>query len=149
MARRRIPGPAGADFQLQRTEGQHTLFENEISMPSTNLNSLLSSLALSNKASSIGSVHDGVTDLRIPHLVALIEDYRVYCDGSWILELVDSSGYISGFVSARNVKQVGGLFCRGASVSIFVNKCPFYRTLNIHPRCVRAIVPPESPREIS
>ena len=65
---RRIPGPAGADSHFQRNEGQHTS-ENDISMvavtnlcrlvlfniyfklyqPSMNLNSLLSSLALSNE----------------------------------------------------------------------------------------------------
>ena len=89
-------------------------------------------------AVSIGSVHDGESDLRIPQLVAVVEDYRIYCDGSWILELAvglrspilcsafvqsvisykwqDSTGFISGFVSARDAKQVSGLFCRGASI---------------------------------
>lgn len=114
---------------------------------------------------TIGAIHDGVFDLKVPNLVAVVDDFVENGDGTIILHLKDHTGRIVGYISPSEMSSILEMFQprrRNTSlmlsmstpslgsgctvvlhgVSIFISRTNFCRYLNITCANVKHILPP-------
>lgn len=99
---------------------------------------------------SIQSIVEGLHDLRVPHLAAVIDQIK-YQDhlSSYTLTLIDQSGSIPAFMSSKDIQKVQEMHNIRPSrstaiylqnVSIYVTKTPFGRHLCLHWKSFRRLV---------
>jgi hypothetical protein len=95
---------------------------------------------------NIDDVIEGKCDLVVPRMIAIINNVSRCLDGSWMMKLIDpfSKSWIVAYV-AKEIETVHeGLLVEGNAIllencSIFVNKRPFSRMINIVQRNLIAI----------
>jgi len=95
---------------------------------------------------NINDINEGICDLRIPRIIAIVSDVSRCLDGSWIIKLIDPSSRtgINSYVSKECESIHEGLLVEGNSIllencSIFISKKPFNRMINIVKRNIIAI----------
>ena len=95
---------------------------------------------------NIDDVIEGRCDLVVPRMIAIINTVSRCLDGSWMIKLIDpfSKSWILAYV-AKEIETVHqGLLVEGNAIllencSIFINKRPFSRVINIVQRNLIAI----------
>jgi len=95
---------------------------------------------------NIDDVNEGKCDLVVPRMIAIINTVSRCLDGSWMIKLIDpfSKSWILAYV-AKDIETVHeGLLVEGNAIllencSIFINKRPFSRVINIVQRNLIAI----------
>ena len=96
--------------------------------------------------SSIISVIQGDRDLQVPRLLVIVQQAVFTAYGMWTLRLLDPTGSMSAYLSVRATKSHDAITSPGSClllqrVSVFVNKVPFERFLNIHEDCIVSVFP--------
>jgi len=164
-----IPGPAGCSQFSQRfssAEHEATIKSpSQSSIPIQSWDTITEIIFGARDKSSgepelllanIADVHNGLHDLRISHIVIIIEEITKSIDGSYSLKLKDPTGEILGFISKSQWVAIQKLACgtplqKGSALylqqsPIFVQKYPFARFLSVHSSNIRFILPPQ-PRQ--
>eukprot|EP00903_Cladosiphon_okamuranus_P019218 g17672.t1 len=100
--------------------------------------------------SPMSEVLSGDFDLRVPVVTAVIDSYAQLSVSDVVVELVDPSGRIKGYLHPGCLEEHGPLLGPGAAlllkeVSIFVSGPGTTRLLNVHPDCVLAVFPVDTP----
>ena len=92
-------------------------------------------------------VVEGNCDLRVQRLAALVDRaFRTEDEDAWVVDLVDPTlAMVRGYLTADAAALHGGILVPGAAVllenvSIFVNKSPFARYLNVHEDCIQVVL---------
>ena len=87
---------------------------------------------------TVSDITAGLCDssLRVPRLAAVVEQSHM-SEGTWIIHLKDTTGRISGFMSAEAARTNPHLLCRGSSVllqavAIFVSEEVDYSQVQVH-----------------
>jgi len=95
---------------------------------------------------NINDILHGKCDLVIPRMMAMIHSVSRCLDGSWMIKLIDpsSSSCIVAYVAKEVESMDEGLLVEGNTIllencSIFINKRPFSRMINIVHRNIIAI----------
>ncbi|CAN0026633.1 unnamed protein product, partial [Pylaiella littoralis] len=100
--------------------------------------------------SPMSEVLSGDFDLRVPVVMAVIDVYTKLSISDVVVELVDPSGRIKGHLHPGCLEEHGPSLGPGAAlllkeVSVFVSGPGTTRLLNVHPDCVLAVFPPDTP----
>lgn len=97
--------------------------------------------------STVEDVVMGNCDLCVPRLVALVDRaYRAEDEDAWVLDLTDPTlAVVPAYLTAKTAGRYPGILVPGAAVllervSIFVNKSPFARHLNVHDKCIQIVM---------
>eukprot|EP00752_Nemacystus_decipiens_P008272 g7396.t1 len=105
---------------------------------------------LRSAVSPMSEVLSGDFDLRVPVVTAVVDSYTQLSVSDVIVELVDPSGRMKGYLHPGCLEEHGPFLGPGAAlllkeVSIFVSGPGTTRLLNVHPDCVLAVFPADSP----
>ena len=172
--KRRIPGPAGqsshqddapSSLSNQQSPNPHVFSFQSLD----SWKSMMTSLGLINGSDSnrttitpIIDIHQGLCDakLRVPLMIAVIEQVQL-SEGTWIINMKDESGTITGFLPLDAAKINPNILSKYSSVllqkvALFVSKeidfssveaatehgqgkSRFKRYLNLHKNCISAV----------
>eukprot|EP01039_Chlorochromonas_danica_P006397 gene6397-7052_t len=114
---------------------------------------------------TVQGIHDGIFDLKVPHLMVLVDEINYTANGTAILQLKDGTGRIAAYISntemifilemlqprrgdlkssslATQLSKGSILVLQG--VSIFISRTNFCRYLNIVSSNLRRIISPFS-----
>lgn len=93
---------------------------------------------------TIREILEGNADLRVPRVLCIVHKPIHHLEDVGVVNLVDSTGCMNGYITSNCLKMHKGIFQAGSAIvlencSLFINKIPLERHINIHDENVIAV----------